>query len=173
MEENLKNLYYLKNNEKQSQYISYTINSLLKSKQNQILILSPIFIREENSSLVIFFKEINSNYLYISLISLINTNENNYKEIKIEFKKEHNFSFGEIKISHDKKNLIILNENKTKAYIILNFIEEIILNNNNSIKLQENNYFEIKEGNILDIKFNNSENDDDIIIYAIYSSNNI
>ena len=173
MEENLKNLYYLKNNEKQSPYISYIINSLLKSKKNQILILSPIFIREDHSSLVIFFKEINSNYLYISLISLINTNENNYKEIKIEFKKEHNFSFGEIKISHDKKNLIILNENKTKAYIILNFIEEIILNNNNSIKLQENNYFEIKEGNILDIKFNNSENDDDIIIYAIYSSNNI
>lgn len=173
MEENLKNLYYLKNNEKQSPYISYIINSLLKSKQNQILILSPIFIREDHSSLVIFFKEINSNYLYISLISLINTNENNYKKIKIEFKKEHNFSFGEIRISHDKKNLIILNENKTKAYIILNFIEEIILNNNNSVKLQENNYFEIKEGNILDIKFNNSENDDDIIIYAIYSSNNI
>ena len=173
MEDFSKNYYYLKHNEKQSQYISYIINSLIKSKQNQIIILSPIFIREDNSSLIIFFSEINSNFLYISLISLINTNENNFKEIKIEFKKEHNFSFGEIKISPNKKNLIILNENKTKAYIILNFIEEIILNNNNTIKLKENNYFEIKNGNILDIKFNNSENDDDIIIYAIYCSNNI
>lgn len=173
MEDNSKNYYYLKNNEKQSQYISYIINSLIKSKQNQILILSPIFIREDNSSLIIFFTEENSNFLYISLISLININENNFKEVKIEFKKEHDFSFGEIKISHNKKNLIILNENKTKAYIILNFIEEIILNNNNTINLQENNYFEIKNGNILDIKFTNSENDNDLIIYAIYCTNNI
>ena len=175
MEENSKNYYYLKNNEKQSQYITYIINSLIKSKQDQILILSPIFIREDNSSLIIFFTEQNFCCLYISFISLINANENKFKEIKIEFNKEHKFTLGEIQISNNKKNLIIINDNKTKAYIILNFIEEVILNENNIIKLQENNYFEIEKGNILDIKFNNNENDNDndTILYGIYCNNNI
>ena len=174
MEENSKNYYYLKNNEKQSQYITYITNSLIKSKQDQILILSPIFIREDNSSLIIFFTEQNFCCLYISFISFINANENKFKEIKIEFNKEHKFTLGEIQISNNKKNLIIINDNKTKAYIILNFIEEVILNENNIIKLQENNnYFEIEKGNILDIKFNNNENDNDTILYGIYCNNNI
>ena len=80
---------------------------------------------------------------------------------------------GEIQISQNKKNLIIINENKSKAYIILNYIEEVILNENNIIKLQDNNYFEIEKGNIFDIKFNNNENDNDMIIYGIYCNNNI
>ena len=148
MEENLKNYYCLKNNEKQSQYITYIINSLIKSKQDQILILSPIFIKEDNSSLIVFFTVQNFCCLYISFISLINANENKFKEIKIEFNKEHKFTLGEIQISQNKKNLIIINENKSKAYIILNYIEEVILNENNIIKLQDNNYFEIEKGNI-------------------------
>ena len=173
MEENSKNYYYLKNNEKQSQYITYITNSLIKSKQDQILILSPIFIREDNSSLILFFTEQNFCCLYISFISLINANENKFKEIKIEFNKEHKFTLDEIQISQNKKNLIIINENKSKAYIILNYIEEVILNENNIIKLQDNNYFEIEKGNIFDIKFNNNENDNDMIIYGIYCNNNI
>ena len=116
MEENSKNYYYLKNNEKQSQYITYTINSLIKSKQDQILILSPIFIKEDNSSLIVFFTVQNFCCLYISFISLINANENKFKEIKIEFNKEHKFTLGEIQISQNKKNLIIL---KLKKEIFL------------------------------------------------------
>ena len=168
-----KNYYYLKANQKLSQFISHIIESYLKTKQNQILLLNHIFIREDNSSLIMFFTQLNSPFLYLTLISLMNSNENKFREVKIEFKKENKFLLGEIIISDDKKHLILLNENKNKAYIILNFIDQIIINNNNTIELKENNYFEIEKGNILNIKFNTMENNDDTVIYSIYCNNNI
>ena len=168
-----KNYYYLKANQKLSQFISHIIESYLKTKQNQILLLNHIFIREDNSSLIMFFFFFYSPFLYLTLISLMNSNENKFREVKIEFKKENKFLLGEIIISDDKKHLILLNENKNKAYIILNFIDQIIINNNNIIELKENNYFEIEKGNILNIKFNTMENNDDTIIYSIYCNNNI
>ena len=167
-----KNYYYFKNNQKISQYISHIIESYIKSKPNQILLLNPIFIREDNSSLVIFFTQLNSPCLYLTLISLMISNENKFREIKIEFKKENKFLLGENMISNDKKHLVLFNENKNKAYIILNFIDQIIIKNSNTIELKENNYFEIEKGNILDIKFNKMENNDETIIYAIYCNNN-
>ena len=168
-----KNYYFLKNNQKISQYISHIIESYMKSEPNQILLLNPIFIREDNSSLIIFFTQLNSPFLYLTLISLINSNENKFREIKIEFKKENKFLLSEILISDDKRHLVLLNENKNKAYIILNFIDQIIINNNNVIELKENNYFQVEKGNILDIKFNMMENNEDIIIFAVYCNNNI
>ena len=123
MEQNSKNYYYLKNNQNISQYISHIIESQIKTKQNQILLSYPIFIREDNSTLFTFFHQLKSPYFYISFISLINSNENKTKENKIQFKKEKDFSFGEINISYDKRHLIVLNENRNKAYFILNFIE--------------------------------------------------
>ena len=112
MESNSKNYFYLKNNQKLSQYISQTLESYIKNTQLKILPLAPIFIREDNSLLINFFTNLNSNYLYIVFISLTNTSENKYKEIKIELKNEKNFIFKDIILSNNKKHLIILNENK-------------------------------------------------------------
>ena len=173
MEENSKNFYYLKNNQNLSQYISNIIESLIKTKQNKILLTSPILMIEKNSSLITFFYQRNSPYLYIVFISLVNSNENRIKEVKIQFKKEKKFSFGEIRISFDKRHLIILNENKNKAYFILNYIDEIIINDKDTIELQENNYFEIEKGKILGIKFSTKEENENIILYALYCDNNI
>ena len=170
MEQNLKNYFYLKNNPSLSQYISHIIESLIKSKPNQILLSSPILVREDNSTIITFFYQKIINCLYINLISLINSNENKLKEIKIQFKKEKKFVFGEVMLSLDKKHLIIFNENRNKVYIIPNFIEEIIISNNVMIELQDKNYFEIEKGKIIDIKFNTAE-DNDIILYALYCDN--
>ena len=120
-----------------------------------------------------FFTNLNSNYLYIVFISLTNTSENKYKEIKIELKNEKNFIFKDIILSNNKKHLIILNENKNKAYIIPNFIEHLRIEKNDVIELKENNYFEVEKGKIINIKFNNEENDENIIIYGIYTDLNI
>ena len=173
MESNSKNYFYLKNNQKLSQYISKTLESYIKNTQLKILPLAPIFIREDNSLLINFFTNLNSNYLYIVFISLTNTSENKYKEIKIELKNEKNFIFKDIILSNNKKHLIILNENKNKAYIIPNFIEHLIIEKNDVIELKENNYFEVEKGKIINIKFNNEENDENIIIYGIYTDLNI
>ena len=173
MESNSKNYFYLKNNQKLSQYISQTLESYIKNTQLKILPLAPIFIREDNSLLINFFTNLNSNYLYIVFISLTNTSENKYKEIKIELKNEKNFIFKDIILSNNKKHLIILNENKNKAYIIPNFIEHLIIEKNDVIELKENNYFEVEKGKIINIKFNNEENDENIIIYGIYTDLNI
>ena len=173
MEQNSKNYYYLKNNQNISQYISHVIESQIKTKPNQILLSYPIFIREDNSTLFTFFHQLKSPYFYISFISLLNSNDNKTKEIKIQFKKEKDFSFGEINISYDKKHLIILNEKRNKAYFILNFIEEIIIKNSDNIELEESKYFEIEKGKILNIKFSNTDDNEDTIIYGIYSDINI
>ena len=173
MESNSKNYFYLKNNQKLSQYISQTLESYIKNTQLKILPLAPIFIREDNSLLINFFTNLNSNYLYIVFISLTNTSENKYKEIKIELKNEKNFIFKDIILSNNKKHLIILNENRNKAYIIPNFIEHLIIEKNDVIELKENNYFEVEKGKIINIKFNNEENDENIIIYGIYTDLNI
>ena len=173
MESNSKNYFYLKNNQKLSQYISQTLESYIKNTQLKILPLAPIFIREDNSLLINFFTNLNSNYLYIVFISLTNTSENKYKEIKIELKNEKNFIFKDIILSNNKKHLIILNENRKKAYIIPNFIEHLIIEKNDVIELKENNYFEVEKGKIINIKFNNEENDENIIIYGIYTDLNI
>ena len=173
MESNSKNYFYLKSNQKLSQYISQTLESYIKNTQLKILPLAPIFIREDNSLLINFFTNLNSNYLYIVFISLTNTSENKYKEIKIELKNEKNFIFKDIILSNNKKHLIILNENKNKAYIIPNFIEHLIIEKNDVIELKENNYFEVEKGKIINIKFNNEENDENIIIYGIYTDLNI
>ena len=173
MEQNSKNYYFLKKNQNISQYISNIIESLIKTKENQILLSSPIFLSEDNSSLITFFYQQNSLDLFITFISLANSNENKLKEIQIKFQKEKKFVFGEIYVKDNKRHLIILNENRNKVYIIINFIDEIILNNKDIYELQENNYFEIEKGKILDIKFNIMEDSDDIIIYAIYCDNNI
>ena len=173
MESNSKNYFYLKSNQKLSQYISQTLESYIKNTQLKILPLAPIFIREDNSLLINFFTNLNSNYLYIVFISLTNTSENKYKEIKIELKNEKNFIFKDIILSNNKKHLIILNENRNKAYIIPNFIEHLIIEKNDVIELKENNYFEVEKGKIINIKFNNEENDENIIIYGIYTDLNI
>ena len=173
MESNSKNYFYLKSNQKLSQYISQTLESYIKNTQLKILPLAPIFIREDNSLLINFFTNLNSNYLYIVFISLTNTSENKYKEIKIELKNDKNFIFKDIILSNNKKHLIILNENKNKAYIIPNFIEHLIIEKNDVIELKENNYFEVEKGKIINIKFNNEENDENIIIYGIYTDLNI
>jgi len=173
MESNSKNYFYLKNNQKLSQYISQTLESYIKNTQLKILPLAPIFIREDNSLLINFFTNLNSNYLYIVFISLTNTSENKYKEIKIELKNDKNFIFKDIILSNNKKHLIILNENRKKAYIIPNFIEHLIIEKNDVIELKENNYFEVEKGKIINIKFNNEENDENIIIYGIYTDLNI
>ena len=173
MEQNSKNYYYLKNNQSISQYISHIIESQIKTKQNQILLSYPIFIREDNSTLITFFYQFKSPYLYLSFISLINSNESKTKEVKIQFRKEKDFSLGEICISNDKRHLIILNEKRNKAYFVLNFIEEIIIKNSDIIELEETQYFEIERGKILNIKFSNMDDNDDIIIYGLYNDNNI
>ena len=173
MEQSLKNYYYLKNNQKITQYISNIIESLVKTRQNQILLPTPIFIREDNSSFITLFSQPKSPFLYLLFISLANYNENKIKEVKIEFKREKNFSLGEVILSFDKRHMIFLNEDKNKAFILLNFVDEIILNNNDSIELKDNNYFEIDKGKILEIKFNKIEDIDDIVLYAIYCDNNI
>ena len=173
MESNSKNYFYLKSNQKLSQYISQTLESYIKNTQLKILPLAPIFIREDNSLLINFFTNLNSNYLYIVFISLTNTSENKYKEIKIELKNDKNFIFKDIILSNNKKHLIILNENRNKAYIIPNFIEHLIIEKNDVIELKENNYFEVEKGKIINIKFNNEENDENIIIYGIYTDLNI
>ena len=173
MEQSLKNYYYLKNNQKITQYISNIIESLVKTRQNQILLPTPIFIREDNSSFITLFSQPKSPFLYLLFISLANYNENKIKEVKIEFKREKNFSLGEVILSFDKRHMIFLNEDKNKAFILLNFVDEIILNNKDSIELKDNNYFEIEKGKILEIKFNKIEDIDDIVLYAIYCDNNI
>ena len=173
MEQSLKNYYYLKNNQKITQYISNIIESLVKTRQNQILLPTPIFIREDNSSFITLFFFLLSPFLYLLFISLANYNENKIKEVKIEFKREKNFSLGEVILSFDKRHMIFLNEDKNKAFILLNFVDEIILNNKDSIELKDNNYFEIDKGKILEIKFNKIEDIDDIVLYAIYCDNNI
>ena len=173
MEQSLKNYYYLKNNQKITQYISNIIESLVKTRQNQILLPTPIFIREDNSSFITLFSQPKSPFLYLLFISLANYNENKIKEVKIEFKREKNFSLGEVILSFDKRHMIFLNEDKNKAFILLNFVDEIILNNKDSIELKDNNYFEIDKGKILEIKFNKIEDIDDIVLYAIYCDNNI
>ena len=173
MEQSLKNYYYLKNNQKITQYISNIIESLVKTRQNQILLPTPIFIREDNSSFITLFSQPKSPFLYLLFISLANYNENKIKEVKIEFKREKNFSLGEVILSFDKRHMIFLNEDKNKAFILLNFVNEIILNNKDSIELKDNNYFEIEKGKILEIKFNKIEDIDDIVLYAIYCDNNI
>jgi len=173
MEQNSKNYYYLKNNQNISQYISHVIESQIKTKPNQILLSYPIFIKEDNSTLFTFFHQLKSPYFYITFISLINSNENKTKEVKIKFKNEKDFSFGEINISYDKRHLIVLNENRNKAYFILNFIEEIIIKNSDIIELEESKYFEIEKGKISNIKFSNMDDNNDTIIYGIYSDKNI
>ena len=173
MEQNLKNYFYLKYNPSLSQYISHILESLINSKPNQILLSSPIIIRENNSSIITFFKQLNENFIYMNLISLNNPKENKIKEVKIQFKKEKKFICGEILFSLDKSHLIIFNESRNKVYIIPKFLDEIIINNNDIIELQEKNYFEIEKGKILDMKFNITEDkdDNDIILYALYCDN--
>ena len=173
MERSNQNYFYLEENKNLSKYISNIINTYQKKHPNKIFHLTPICLLEEYSALILFSSDLSN--LYMTYISL-NSKDNKYREIKINFPKKK-FILDEINLTSDKKHLILFNQEKNQAFIILNYTNEILSNNNDNINLEQKNFFEITKGKILDIKFNERNNDDinddNLVIYAIKCDNNI
>ena len=163
------NHYFLKYNENLSNFISNTIEYYKKNKNKEIF-MNSIFFNDDSLYLIFISYSDSSNYLTIIQVT---SQENNIKEIELIVPKGKIFMFGSLKLSEDKKHLVLFNKERNKIFIIFNYIQAIKINN----KIILENYYENEKNNILDIKFNsyleqNSIIDKDLILYGIYCDNN-
>jgi hypothetical protein len=163
------NHYFLKYNENLSNFISNTIEYYKKNKNKEIF-MNSIFFNDDSLYLIFISYSDASNYLTIIQVT---SQENNIKEIELIVPKGKIFMFGSLKLSEDKKHLVLFNKERNKIFIIFNYIQAIKINN----KIILENYYENEKNNILDIKFNsyleqNSIIDKDLILYGIYCDNN-
>ena len=153
--------YYLKYNEKLSSFVSNEIAKYRRDRKKEIFINS-IFFEEESFNL--FFISFSNNLYYLTIISVI-SKEKNLKEIELSIPKNKVFEYDSMKLSEDRKHLVLFNEEKSKLFIIFNYFQKISIGNNINLE----NYYENKRYRIIDIKFNdnNSEINKDLIIYGI------
>ena len=160
------NYYYLKYNENLSSYISNELDSYRKSYNKEIF-LDSIFLDEE--SLNLFLISFSHDLYFLTIIS-VTSQENKIKEIKLKIPEKIIFEYGHLKLSEDRKHLVLFNEEKNKLFIIFNFIQKININIGNEIILE--NYYQNERDQIVDIKYNtnNSLIDEDLIIYGICCS---
>ena len=163
------NHYFLKYNENLSNFISNTIEYYKKNKNKEIF-MNSIFFNDDSLYLIFISYSDASNYLTIIQVT---SQENNIKEIELIVLKGKIFMFGSLKLSEDKKHLVLFNKERNKIFIIFNYIQAIKINN----KIILENYYENEKNNISDIKFNssleqNSLIDKDLILYGIYCDNN-
>ena len=163
------NHYFLKYNENLSNFISNTIEYYKKNKNKEIF-MNSIFFNDDSLYLIFISYSDASNYLTIIQVT---SQENNIKEIELIVPKGKIFMFGSLKLSEDKKHLVLFNKDRNKIFIIFNYIQAIKINN----KIILENYYENEKNNISDIKFNssleqNSLIDKDLILYGIYCDNN-
>ena len=163
------NHYFLKYNENLSNFISNTIEYYKKNKNKEIF-MNSIFFNDDSLYLIFISYSDASNYLTIIQVT---SQENNIKEIELIVPKGKIFMFGSLKLSEDKKHLVLFNKERNKIFIIFNYIQAIKINN----KIILENYYENEKNNISDIKFNssleqNSLIDKDLILYGIYCDNN-
>ena len=163
-----KNHYFLKFNENLSIFISNLIDNYKRVKKKEIFINS-LFFNDE--SLYLFFISY-SNFKYYLTIIHVTSQEDNLKEIELIIQKQIIFKYGNIKLSEDKKHLVLFNDQRNKVFIIFNYIQTIKIND----KIILDNYYENNKHKIIDIKFNLSfeaQNsiDKNIILYGIYCNN--
>ena len=163
-----KNHYFLKFNENLSIFISNLIYNYKRVKKKEIFINS-LFFNDE--SLYLFFISY-SNFKYYLTIIHVTSKEDNLKEIELIIQKQIIFKYRNIKLSEDKKHLVLFNDQRNKVFIIFNYIQTIKIND----KIILDNYYENNKHKIIDIKFNLSfeaQNsiDKNIILYGIYCNN--
>ena len=157
--------YYLKYNEKLSSFVSNEIANYRKDRKKEILINS-IFFDEESFNL--FFISFSNNLYYLTITPVI-SKEKNLKEIELSIPKNKFFEYDSMKLSEDRKHLVLFNEEKNKLFIIFNYLQKISIGSNINLE----NYYENKKFNIKDIKFNNNSLiNEDLIIYGIICFSN-
>ncbi len=162
------NYYYLKYEEHLSSYISNNINLYIKDKKKEKIDINSIYFNDDTYHLI--FISIKNDKIFLVFIS----NEAKVKEIELIFPAKKRFEYGFMKLSEDKRHIILFNENKNKIFIIFDYIKNINLNDD---KINLENFYENKE-KLIDVKFNNvnynmnDKNDKDLILYGINCDNN-
>ena len=160
---NLNNYYFLNYNEKLSLFISNIIESY-KNNKNMDISISSIFLDDELLNLI--FVSLSKNTIYLNIIQ-VSQLENKFKEIELVIPENIKFNFGNIKLSEDKKHLVLFNVEKNKIFIIYDYYKKINLVN----KIELDNFYENKKDKIIDIKFNKTIINNDIILYGINCDN--
>ena len=163
------NYYYLKYEEHLSSYISNNINLYRKNKKIEKIDINSIYFNDDTYHLI--FISIKNDKIFLVFIS----NEAKVKEIELIFPKaKKKFEYGCMKLSEDKRNIILFNENKNDIFIIFDYIKNINLNDD---KINLENFYG-NEKKLIDVKFNNAnynmndKNDKDLILYGINCNNN-
>ena len=169
------NYYILNYNEKISHFISNIISIYQKNKE---ILINTIFFDEESLNLIFisFLKKI----FYLTVVP-VSPSLNKLMELPIVLPEKERFSFKNMKLSEDKKHIVLLNEESNKLFIIFDYFQKINLYDE---ILLENSYSN-KKYKIIDIKFNTNnispkinksddsliDNQSDIILYGIKCNN--
>jgi len=161
------NYYNLNYNEKISNFISNIINIYKKNKE---ILIKTIFLDEESLNLILISFLKGTYYLTVIPVS---PPMNKLLELPIVLPEKVKFSFKDMKLSEDKKHIILLNDENDKLFIIFNFFQKINLYD----KIVLENSFSNKKYKIIDIKFNYNkinknddslvDNEDEFILYGI------
>ena len=170
-----KNNYYILNfNEKISYFISNIISIYKKNKE---ILINTIFFDEESLNLI-FISFLESTY-YLTVIP-VSPSMNKLLELPIVFPKKEKFELKNMKLSEDKKHIVLFNDESNKLFIIFDYFQKINLNDE---IILENSYSN-KKCKIIDIKFNYNispninkvddslvDKESDIILYGIKCNN--
>ena len=169
------NYYILNYNEKISHFISNIISIYQKNKE---VLIDTIFFDEESLNLI-FISFLKKNF-YLTVIP-VSPSMNKLLELPIELPEDEKFLFKNMKLSEDKKHIVLLNDGSNKLFIIFDYFQKINLYD----KIVLENSYSNKEYKIIDIKFNCNnispkinksddsliDNESDIILYGIKCNN--
>ena len=159
------NYYYLNYNENLSSYIFNIIDYYRKNNRTKDTDISSIFFNE--STLHLMFISLSLNKIYLTLIPAT-SKEAKIKEIELIPEKK-GFCYGYMKLSEDKKHIVLFDKNENKIFILFDYIRIISSDDVDKIKLD--NLYE-NENMIIDIKFNFCSSDNNLILYGINCDNN-
>ena len=169
------NYYILNYNEKISHFISNIISIYQKNKE---VLINTIFFDEESLNLI-FISFLKKNF-YLTVIP-VSPSMNKLLELPIVLPENEKFSFKNMKLSEDKKHIVLFNDGSNKLFIIFDYFQKINLYD----KIVLENSYSNKEYKIIDIKFNCNnispkinksddsliDNESDIILYGIKCNN--
>ena len=169
------NYYNLNYNEKISNFISNIINIYKKNKE---ILIKTIFLDEESLNLILISFLKGTYYLTVIPVS---PPMNKLLELPIVLPEKVKFSFKNMKLSEDKKHIVLLNDENDKLFIIFNFFQKINLYD----KIVLENSYSNKKYKIIDIKFNYNnisskinkkddslvDNENEFILYGIKCNN--
>lgn len=169
------NYYILNYNEKISHFISNIISIYQKNKE---VLIDTIFFDEESLNLI-FISFLKKNF-YLTVIP-VSPSMNKLLELPIELPEDEKFLFKNMKLSEDKKHIVLLNDGSNKLFIIFDYFQKINLYD----KIVLENSYSNKKYKIIDIKFNYKnispkinksddsliDNESDIILYGIKCNN--